>query len=72
MLKEITEAQNTPNEAATFGTYGADLLEVSAKELQTGFVVQTMAQDADEEGNTKDGSIYERAGFLAPIGYNTR
>lgn len=72
MLKEITEAQKTPNEKASYGLYGAQKPGVSSAEIQTGFISEEMNIEADQEGNTKDGSIYKREGFLSPIGYNTR
>ena len=72
MLKEITEAQKTPNENASYGLYGAQKPGVSSADIQTGFVSVEMNIDADEEGNTKTGSIFEREGFLSPLGYNTR
>lgn len=72
MLEEITEAQKTAKENVTSGLYGAQRTGVSSAEIQSGFVAVEMNVDADEEGNTKNGSIYERDGFLSPIGYNTR
>ena len=72
MLEEFTEAQKTPNEKSSCGLYGAQKTGVSSAEIQAGFVAVDMNIDADEEGNTKNGSIYEREGFLSPIGYNTR
>ena len=72
MLKEITEAQKTPNEQASYGLYGAQKPGVSSAEIKHGFISEKMSIDSDEERNTKDGSIYEREGFLSPMGYNTR
>ena len=72
MLEEFTEAQKTQNEKASYGLYGAQKTGVSSADIQTGFVSVEMNVDADEEGNTKNGSIFEREGFLSPLGYNTR
>ncbi len=73
MLKEFTEAQKTPKETPSYDTYGApNLVGVEAGELKTGYIKQTMADDADQEGNTRDGNPYERAGFLSPVLANTR
>ena len=72
MLKEFTEAQKTPNEQATYGLYGAQKTGVSSAEIKHGFISEEMNIEADHEGNTRDGSIYEREGFLSPVGYNTR
>lgn len=72
MLKDISDAQKTPNEAASFDTYGAEKLGVTPAELKKGFVAETMSMHADQEGNTTDGNPYERAGFLSPVLQNTR
>lgn len=73
MLKDITTAQKTPNEAASVETYGAsNLVGVEGDALKTGFVKETMSIHADQEGNTREGNPYEREGFLAPVLSNTR
>jgi hypothetical protein len=72
MLKDITEAQKTPNEAASFSTYGAENTGVSPAELKSGFSKESMSTHADQEGNTREGNPYERAGFLSPVLSNTR
>lgn len=72
MLKEISDAQNTPNEAASFDTYGAMNTGVSASEIKKGFIAESMTIPADPEGNTSEGNPYERAGFLSGVMSDTR
>lgn len=74
MLKEFTEAQNEPVEKSTTDTYGAMNTGISAADISKGFIAEQMTMPATEEGDTEAGSIYEREGFLSPIGYkfNTR
>lgn len=72
MLNEITDAQKTPNQAASYGTYGAENLGVSPADLKSGFTKESMSQPSDQEGNTTDGNPYERQGFLSPVLQNTR
>lgn len=70
-LKEISDAQKTPNEAAKTDTFGADLTGFPAGDLKKGFVKESTSQEGDECGNTTVGNHYEREGFLAPgLGYS--
>lgn len=72
MLKDITAAQKTSSDSASFSTYGAENTEVTDAQIKKGFIAESMNVQADQEGNTREGNPYERAGFLSPVLSNTR